>query len=250
MQLYIIRHGQSTNNARWETQDSVVASLSSDPVLTDKGVRQAELLADFLAVSKPGQEDFWRDPQNRLGFGLTHIYCSLMQRAIHTGSIIAGRLNLPLVGLPEAHEVGGIFLESMGNDMLEISWEHGVTREFLSTYYPHLTLAQPIESSGWWRGGKEDSSLPLNRAQGVLNWIKEHHLGSDDRVAIVTHGGFYNYLLRAMLHISLDEPDNRKLDYRLIYNNCAISRFDFVDNRILMVYHNRTEFLMDELVTG
>ena len=249
MQLYIIRHGQSTNNARWETQDGVVASLSSDPVLTEKGVRQAELLADFLAVSKPGQEDFWRDPQNRLGFGLTHIYCSLMKRAIHTGSIIASRLTLPLVGLPDAHEVGGIFLESMGNDVLEISWEHGVTRDFLSTHYPHLTLAHPVDRNGWWRGGKEDSSLPLKRAHGVLNWIKEHHLGSDDRVAIVSHGGFYNYLLRAMLLISPEEPDNRKLDYRLIYNNCAISRFDFVDNRILMVYHNRADFLTDDLIT-
>ena len=249
MQLYLIRHGQSTNNARWETQDGAVAPLSSDPVLTEKGVLQAALLADFLAISKPGEEDFWRDPQNRRGFGLSHIYCSLMQRSIHTGSIIANRLNLPLVGLPDAHEVGGIFLESMVNDVLEISIEHGVNQEFLTNHYPHLTLAQPIDSKGWWRGGKEDHSLPLKRAQGVLNWIKEHHLGSDDRVAIVTHGGFYNYLLRVMLKISLDEPDNHKLDYRMIYNNCAISRFDFVDNRILMVYHNRTDFLTDDLVT-
>ncbi len=249
MQLYLIRHGQSANNVRWEMQDGVFASRSSDPTLTDKGVRQAELLADFLAISKPGEEDFWRDPQNRRGFGLTHLYCSLMKRAIQTGSIISDRLNLALVGLPEVHEVGGIFLESLVNDVLEISIEHGVNTEFLSTHYPNLTLAQPIDSKGWWRGGKEDHSLPLKRAQGVLNWIKEHHLGSDDRVAIVTHGGFYNNLLRVMLKISLDEPDDRKLEYRLIYNNCAISRFDFVDNRILMVYHNRTDFLTDDLVT-
>lgn len=249
MQLYLIRHGQSTNNARWETQDGVVASLVSDPLLTEKGVRQAELLADFLAISKPGEEDFWRDPQNRLGFGLTHIYCSLMQRAIHTASIIANKLSLPLVGLPDAHEVGGIFLESMVNDVLEISWEHGVSKEFISINFPHLTLAQPIDSKGWWRGGKEDNTLPLKRAHGVLNWIKERHLASDDRVAIVMHGGFYNYLMRAMLQISPEEPDNRKLDYRLIYNNCAISRFDFVDNRILMVYHNRADFLTDDLIT-
>jgi len=249
MQLYLIRHGQSTNNARWDAQESYEIDRSSDPTLTEKGVRQAELLADFLAYSKPGEEDFWRDPQNRLDFGLTHIYCSLMQRAIHTGSIIANRLNLPLIGLPEAHEVGGIYLESVVNDVVEISWEHGVTNEFLSAYYPQLILLKPIDNKGWWRGGKEDKDLPLKRAQSVLNWIKERHLASDDRVAIVTHGGFTNYLLRVMLRISLEEPDNRKLDYRLIYNNCAISRFDFVDNRILMVYHNRADFLTDDLIT-
>ena len=158
MQLYLIRHGQSTNNARWETQEGYETYRTADPTLTEKGIRQAELLADFLAISKPGEEDFWRDPQNRLGFGLTHIYCSLMQRAIHTGSIIANRLGLPLVALPEAHEVGGIYLESMVNDVIEISWEHGVNPEFISTHYPDLTLAKPIDEKGWWRGGKEDSS--------------------------------------------------------------------------------------------
>ena len=74
-------------------------------------------------------------------------------------------------------------------------------------------------------------------------------MGSDDRLAIVTHGGFSNYLMRAMLQISPEEPDNRKLGYRLIYNNCAISRFDFIDNRVFMVYNNRADFLTDELIT-
>ena len=111
-----------------------------------------------------------------------------MQRAIHTGSIIAKPTRLTLAALPEAHEVGGIYLESMVNDVIEISWEHGVNPEFISTHYPDLTLAKPIDEKGWWRGGKEDSSQPLKRAQGVLNWIKERHLGSDDRVAVVTHG--------------------------------------------------------------
>lgn len=248
MQLYLIRHGQSTNNARWEAKDGVGAPFVSDPLLTEKGVRQAELLADFLALSKPGEEGFYRDPQNRLGFGLTHVYCSLMRRAIHTGNIIVGRLQIPLIGLPEAHEEGGVFLESVVNDVVEISWEHGVTSEFLASHYPELTLEKPIDEKGWWRGGKEDSSLPIKRALGVLNWIKERHLGSDD-LAIVTHGGFINYLLRCMLQIAPEVPENRKLDYRLICNNCSISRFDFVDNRIMLVYHNRADFLTEGLVT-
>jgi len=249
MQLYLIRHGESTNNARWETVDGVFPPRTSDPQLTEKGIRQTEVLADFLALFKPGEEDFWRDPQNRLGFGLTHIYCSLMLRAIQTASILANRLNLPLIGLPEVHEVGGIYLESIVNDVVEISYEHGVTEAFLAANYPSLKLPTPIDTEGWWRGGKEDHNLPLKRAQGVLNWLKERHMGSEDRVAIVTHGGFFNYLLRAMLQISLEQPDNRKLEYSLIYNNCAISRFDFVGDRILLVYHNRADFLSDDLAT-
>jgi len=35
----------------------------------------------------------------------------------------------------------------------------------------------------------------------------------------------------------------------LVYNNCAISRFDFTDERVYLVYHNRAEYLPDDLIT-
>lgn len=245
MQLYLIRHGQSTNNVR----DGDLTPRSSDPELTEKGVRQAELLAEFLAASAPGNWDPGDDPLNRRGFDLTHLYCSLMKRAIHTGNIIAQRLNLPLFGMPEAHEVGGVFLETLVNDVVTVNEEYGVDEGFLATNYPNLILTQPIPRSGWWRGGKENDNLPQKRAQKVLDWLRQRHASTDDRVAIVTHGGFYNHLLRAMLHISPEEPDNRKLGYRLVYNNCAISRFDFTDERVYLVYHNRAEYLPDDLIT-
>jgi 2,3-bisphosphoglycerate-dependent phosphoglycerate mutase len=172
-----------------------------------------------------------------------------MKRAIHTGNIIAQRLNLPLFGMPEAHEVGGVFLETLVNDVVTVNEEYGVDEGFLATNYPNLILTQPIPRSGWWRGGKENDNLPQKRAQKVLDWLRQRHASTDDRVAIVTHGGFYNHLLRAMLHISPEEPDNRKLGYRLVYNNCAISRFDFTDERVYLVYHNRAEYLPDDLIT-
>ena len=245
MQLYFIRHGQYTNNVR----DGDLTPRSSDPELTEKGVRQAELLAEFLAASAPGNWDPGDDPLNRRGFDLTHLYCSLMKRAIHTGNIIAQRLNLPLFLMPEAHEVGGVFLETLVNDVVTVNEEYGVDEGFLATNYPNLILTQPIPRSGWWRGGKENDNLPQKRAQKVLDWLRQRHASTDDRVAIVTHGGFYNHLLRAMLHISPEEPDNRKLGYRLVYNNCAISRFDLTEDRVYMVYHNRAEYLPDDLIT-
>jgi len=250
MQLYLIRHGQSMNNARWESADGVLSPRTPDPTLTEKGVRQAEAVAEFLSFSKPGEEDFWRDAQNRLGFGITHLYCSLMLRALQTATILSERLGLPLTSLPDAHEVGGVFIETIVDDALEVSVDHGVTPAFLQANFPNLILSKPIPEKGWWRGGREDDSLPLKRAQEVLNWIKARHLGSDDRVVLVTHGGFYNSMVRAMLQIALDVPDNRNLDFRLIYNNCAISRFDFVGDRIWMVYHNRADFLPDDLITS
>lgn len=248
MQLYFIRHGQSINNARWENDEYSSHDRESDPSLTEKGIRQAEKLALYLSQRKK-QNPLESDRQNRDGFDLTHLYSSLMIRAIQTGTIVSETLGIPLVGLPEAHEVGGIYLEIMNGGVAEITHEHGVTPNYLHKKFPNMQLSKPIEDKGWWKGGREENDLPLKRAETVLQYIKERHLNSEDRVGIITHGGFFNYMMRVLLQISPEEPDNRKLSYWLSYCNCAISRFDLVNDRIIFVYHNHTDFLEDELVT-
>lgn len=248
MQLYFIRHGQSINNARWESDEYSNYDRESDPALTEKGFRQAEQLALYLSRDKK-EDSLETDIQNREGFGLTHLYSSLMIRAIQTGTIVSERLGIPLVGLPEAHEVGGIYLEVLNGGVTEITHEHGVTPNYLRRKYPNMQLSKPIEDKGWWKGGREEEDMPLKRAGIVLQYLKERHFGSEDRVGIITHGGFFNYMMRVLLQIAPEEPDNRKLSYWLSYCNCAISRFDLVNNRVILAYHNRTDFLDDELVS-
>jgi bisphosphoglycerate-dependent phosphoglycerate mutase len=76
MQLYIIRHGQSVNNALWSTTGSNENRVE-DPELTEMGKRQAELVADYLACT-PSSEI--RLPYgvpygtNFGGFSLTNLY--------------------------------------------------------------------------------------------------------------------------------------------------------------------------------
>jgi bisphosphoglycerate-dependent phosphoglycerate mutase len=78
MQLYFIRHGQSINNANTSNE---TYKEHSDPYLTEIGKQQAKFLAAFLkerqTITDP---DLWNS-QNRHGFGFTHIYASLMERA-------------------------------------------------------------------------------------------------------------------------------------------------------------------------
>ena len=107
MQLYVIRHAQSENNARWAQSGSDSERLA-DPPLTSLGVQQAQRLAQFLALGE-GAGDGERDPFNHRGFGLTHLYCSLMQRAVHTADILAETLALQPQGWAEIHERGGIY---------------------------------------------------------------------------------------------------------------------------------------------
>jgi len=35
----------------------------------------------------------------------------------------------------------------------------------------------------------------------------------------------------------------------IAFNNCAISRFDLIEGRLFFMYHNRAEFLPDEMIT-
>lgn len=249
MQLYFIRHGQSTNNARWELDDKDERARLSDPELTDKGIRQASLLAEYLSRTDPTAPAHWNDTQNRRGFGLTHIYCSLMVRAVQTGDIISEYLGLPLVGLADLHEVGGVYQESIVDGALTVSIEHGATASCLAHKFPRLELAREFDENGWWRGGIEDSASPLPRAHGVVQFLKERHLGTDDRIGVVMHGGIFPFLFRSLTRIGLNENDAHKLPYKLIYNNCGLTRIDFLDDRAFLLYHNRTDFLPADLIT-
>ena len=96
MQLYFIRHGQSENNALWMSTGSHIGR-SEDPGLTEVGQQQSEFLAQFLSQADPDVAVNGRDIQNVAGFGITHLYTSLMVRAVATGTIIARTLDLPLV---------------------------------------------------------------------------------------------------------------------------------------------------------
>src|SRR5262245_53640866 len=107
MQLYFIRHGQSINNAHWNEPDY---QESPDPFLTEIGQEQAYILGEDLGNSQPITEHPGWNEHNRHGFGITHIYTSLMERAAHTASFTARQLpNVPFMAWEEIHESGGIF---------------------------------------------------------------------------------------------------------------------------------------------
>ncbi len=60
MQLYFIRHAQSTNNARWESGEFTDNPRVADPPLTDKGILQSQLVAQELSKHNPGIKlTFW-----------------------------------------------------------------------------------------------------------------------------------------------------------------------------------------------
>ena len=239
MQLYFIRHAQSLNNARWEQTGSNI-DRHMDPELTETGGRQAEILAQFLNQEFLDPIASSEDFQNRSGFHLTHVYTSLMERAVCTGTTIAEVLGLPLVAWVDLHESGGLYQENEGTGELE--GQPGPNRTYFEQHHPNLVYPLGLGEAGWWSKPFEENEERPARARRVLAELITRHGSSEDRVAFVSHGGFYNYFLMAILGLS------GKDGFWFLMHNTAISRFDFVDDRVIVVYQNRVDFLPQELI--
>ncbi len=239
MQLYFIRHGQSENNALWMSTGSHIGR-NEDPGLTAVGRQQAELLAQFLSQADPTLRQP-SDFQNVAGFDITHLYTSLMVRAVATGTIVARALDLPLVAWEDLHEWGGIYLRDEQTD--EPVGLPGRNRAYFEQHFPDLVLPDSLDEAGWWNRPFEEPEQRLPRAKRVLHDLLERHGHTDDRVAVVSHGGFYNYLLVAILKLPGREG------FWFVLNNTGISRIDFNEEETWLSYLNRVDFLPRELIT-
>jgi len=239
MQLYYIRHAESENNRLW-TETGSGDGRSPDPHLTALGRQQARRLAEFFGDAGEGAPQEAYDLQNAQGFGITHIYCSLMLRAVETALPLARSLDLPLIGWKDIHESGGIFVKEGDEEYVGLP---GKPRAHFEKHYPDLTLPDDVGEEGWWNRPFETRDERPERAQRVLDELLERHGGTEDRIAFISHAGFYNHLLRAVLHL----PDPN--DHWFFKNNVAITRIDFLPDASHVVYTNRLDYLPSEMIT-
>jgi 2,3-bisphosphoglycerate-dependent phosphoglycerate mutase len=234
MRLFFIRHGQSGNNALWTRTQSNVDRVS-DPQLTEIGKKQAEAAAQFL------DKCLKTNSSNEYGVGETHIYCSLMDRAIQSGLIIANKLSLPLNAHLDIHENGGLYLENPAT--AERTGEPGRTLEDLKTSYPGLILPEGTNPLGWWNRPFEERETRRIRAKKVLNDLVNRFGTTNATVLFVSHGGFYNYLLRSFLELREDT----EVWFELY--NAAITLFEISDDFKNLLYSNRFDFIPESIIT-
>lgn len=248
MELYFIRHGQSQNNANWGNPDY---KENPDPALTEIGIQQAHCLADFLEKTQSIPDDKIWNIQNRRGFGLTHIYTSLMERAVHTATPAARRLQqVPFAAWTEIHESGGIF----GRDgEMKLMGLPGKSRSYFEEYFPELILPASLDGTGWWNRPFETEEEAQQRAEHVWAELLSRHGdkegGPQQRVAVVSHGGFFVHLMCAILNLPWRQASHGFKSW-FVLNNCSISRIDIHREDISISYLNRTDHLPDHLITG
>lgn len=120
MELYLIRHGQSTDNAG--------LPHVADPPLSDLGKQQAYSAGKALQTE-----------------GINRLYCSPMLRTLQTAEIIGGILSLEphvYIGL---YEWDGIWEQNVGRFGATLP---GLTRSEMKEICPNVVLPQEVTEEG------------------------------------------------------------------------------------------------------
>ena len=195
--LTLVRHGETSANL-----DGVWHG-STDTPLTERGRRQAERVAGFLAQ---------RHPDARA------VYSSPLARARETAGVISAQLGLPLVldpGLAEYH---------LG------SWE-GLS--YADLHNKHRLWERIKEDADFAPHGGESPRTVVDRFTGSLRRIAAQHEG--ERVVVVAHGGALSMVLAALL-------DGDYSQWKRVMNNCAVSEL-VIEPAPALLSFNVTEHL-------
>jgi probable phosphoglycerate mutase len=212
MRLILIRHGQSQGNLEARIQ-------GHDDPLTDLGRTQARAAGEALA---------------RRG-DITHLYASSLDRAVETALLIGEAIGLTPVRVPGLAEI------DVGT-AAGLRWTEWVAR--------NPDVAARIEASerlltDRWEGGESGQEF-VDRVFAAYDEIVNRHLGTDDVVAAVSHGGPLAWI-SARLH---GDPIDQWPSERGIFLNCSISELDVdADGHGEVLALNRTDHL-DGIVTA
>ena len=230
MELFLIRHAESTNNARKNDAERV-----ADPELTQRGLLQRDHLAKFIQKGM----HLTKAEREAGGEVLDQLYCSAMQRALLTTLPIGLAIGLkPEVWL-DIHEVGGLY-DHNSVEMNKIGFS-GLNRVEINKRFPGYILPPDITDRGWWNKGKEKQLASHKRVQRVIQILVER-AEEKARIGMVTHGAFMSLFLSKLFKL-LPIKNTTFQHY-----NSSISRITFEKKDLIIIqYLNSFEYLPENL---
>ena len=220
MQVYLIRHAQSENNA---LSAEAAQRRKVDPDLTDLGYQQRQRLADYLGNEADE-------------IPIEQLYTSAMYRSLLTSQPVGEALDLPPALWLDIHEKGGMFLRQNG----QVKGYGGMTRTAIGAAFPRVQLAEGLTERGWYDAalGMEPETRSHYRAIKVASELRSR-AETDSVVALVSHAGFLDILIKALF----DQLPSRAHTMRYYHNNTAITRIDITRGGTTMHYLNRVDHL-------
>ena len=164
MKILVIRHGES------EADLLDVHEGRADFALTERGHRQAEAMANYVAEN----------------YNISKIYASTLMRATQT----AGHLSAK-TGISIAFDEN---LMEFNNGLLA-----GLPRAVVRDKYPEVPNL-PIDKAVY---GQESQVEFRQRAENALSRIM-NEAENDETIAVVSHGGMINQLYRSFFNMPID----------------------------------------------
>ena len=164
MKLLVIRHGES------EADLLDVHEGRADFALTERGHRQAEAMANYVADN----------------YNISKIYASTLTRAKQTAQHLSDKTGISI-----------IFDENLmefNNGLLA-----GLPRAVVREKYPEVPDL-PIDKAVY---GQESQVEFRQRAENALSRIM-NEAENDETIAIVSHGGMINQLYRSFFNMPID----------------------------------------------
>lgn len=165
MVCYLVRHGQD---------DETIRGGWSNHPLTEEGIRQAEILAEDVSSLTVGA-----------------IYSSDLCRAMQTAQLLADKLRLPVLPLPQFREVNNGDLAGMKNSL-------ALER------YPGLFWNQ-LDWEKCYPNGESPKQF-YERIRTAWAAFSEEILSRNENVVLVTHSG--------VIHVILSILENRSYSNR------------------------------------
>lgn len=221
-EIYLIRHGQSANNAQSEHL------RVSDPGLTEVGEQQAAALAAWFA-SHP--VDF--------------LYCSPFLRALETARPLAEIKQLPVRVRADLFELGGCY---SGHEVGKKRGEPGLGLSQLRAGYPNWQIDTSIAETGWWGRDFETRDEGRARAHAVAQWLSSELSTATGIHVLVIHADFKRLLLESMFSASQLATQQIDLADAPLFNT-GISYVEFDQGEWSLSGFNSTEHLPSSLVT-
>ncbi len=201
--LYLVRHGESANNALPES------SRVSDPALTTLGVNQADSLGQRF--------------RNHVAAGnnIDLILTSPFLRTMQTIRPTAKALNMRPEIRSQLYEVGGCFT---GYRPGELTGQPGMTNVEIAEQFPEMQIPPDLDDKGWYKCQPfETWDQAEQRAEQQASQLKQEFVGSGKSVICTVHGDLIGLMMGVFCPHDLSMSDT-------LVSNTSITLLSFEAN--------------------
>lgn len=211
MHLYLVRHGETESNKQKRYQGWMESPLS------EQGLKQAEKAGLYLG-----------------GKNIDGVFCSDLQRAIHTARVIGSFCGLQPEVTPMLREIHFGRWEGLTYEEIEAQWGEEIRHWFDDPFSRSAPEGETIEEV----------------SERMLAFLKklEENCPNCQEVVVVSHGGSIRALLQHVLNL------DRESFWDLKINNASISLVRRENGNYRVVYYNRVDHLQtgagEELADG